>query len=134
MTRTFNNDLKFGLEKEETVRQNLITYFKEDIIKTKNKYCKYDYECLLSNNKYEVKSRRNNKHQYPTTIIPVHKVITKDDLYFVFNFIDQCCYIKYDDEIFKKFKTKLIKINRLGKYDPPTLHYEIPINLLIDIN
>ena len=55
-------------------------------------------------------------------------------LFFIFNFTDICTYIKYDETLFKTFKQKLVKIVRQGKYDPPTLHYEIPIELLIDIN
>lgn len=140
MSKLFSNDLKFGLSKEEEIRQLLIKYFKEEITNTKDlyndKYCKYDYEGI-SKTKYELKCRTNNKMKYPTTIIPIHKITnetTKYDFYFIFNFTDKCCYIKYDKKLFDTFPTKLIKLNRLDKYDPPTMHYEIPIKLLIDIN
>lgn len=141
--RSFKKDLEFGLSREESVRQLLKKYFtdEEDIINTKDLYndiyCKYDFEGVTLKTKYELKSRTNRKHQYPTTIVPVHK-ITNDtintSLYFVFNFTDKCSVIKYDEELFNKFNTRLLKIFREGKYDPPTLHYEIPVNLLIDIN
>ncbi len=142
-TRTFKNDLNFGLSKEEPVRQILKGYFKDedDIINTKDLYndiyCKYDYEGTTHKRRYEVKSRTTNKTKYPTTIIPVHKITsetTKNGLYFIFNFTDKCTFIIYDEKLFKTFKTKMMKIYRDGKYDPETLHYEIPIKLLIDMN
>lgn len=141
--RSFKNDLNFGLEKEEEVRQLLKSYFtdEEDIINTKDLYndifCKYDYEGITLHRKYEVKSRTFNKNKYSTTILPIHKInkeTIKNGLILIFNFTDKCSYIKYDKKIFKTFETKTIKIFRKGKYDPPTLHYLIPINLLIDIN
>lgn len=141
--RSFKKDLEFGLSKEEVVRQLLKKYFtdEEDILNTKDLYndiyCKYDFEGITLKTKYELKSRTNRKYQYPTTIIPVHKITTETintGLYFVFNFTDKCCIIKYDEQVFKKFNTKMFKIVREGRYDPPTLHYEIPITSLIDIN
>lgn len=143
MERSFKTDLEFGLSKEETVRQLLKKQFidEDDIINTKdlygNIYCKFDYEGTTVKRKYEVKSRTNTKYKYPTTILPVHKITLetiKTDFCIVFNFTDKCSYIMYDEELFKTFSTRLIKIYRVGKYDPPTVHYEIPVNLLIDIN
>ena len=59
MSKSFQNDLNFGLSNEEPIRQLLIKYFNEDIINTKDLYndiyCKYDYEGT-SKSKYELKS------------------------------------------------------------------------------
>lgn len=143
MSRSFKNDLEFGLSKEEPVRQLLKNYFvwDDDIINTKDlyndAYCPFDYEGTTTHKRYEVKSRTNKKDRYPTTIIPVHKITDatiKNGLYLIFNFTDKCSYIEYDVNVFSKFKTIMMKIVRQGKYDPPTLHYEIPISLLKDIN
>lgn len=143
MSRSFKNDLEFGLSKEEPVRLLLKNYFTwdKDIVNTKdlynNEYCKFDYEGITTHKRYEVKSRTNAKNKYPTTIIPVHKInddTTKNGLYLIFNFTDKCAYIEYDALVFSKFKTVMMRIIRQGKYDPPTLHYEIPITLLKDIN
>ena len=143
MERSFNKDLAFGLSKEEPVRQLLKKLFidEDDIINTKDLYgdiyCKFDYEGLTTKRKYEVKSRTNTKYKYATTILPVNKITAdtiKNGLCIVFNFTDKCSYIMYDEQAFKTFSTRLIKIYRVGKYDPPTLHYEIPVNLLIDMN
>lgn len=139
--RMKNNDIKYGLSKEEEVRLLLKKIFidDEDIINTKdlynNKYCKYDYEGLTTKRKYEVKSRTNTKYAFNTTIIPLHKITpetTNTELIFIFNFIDVCCYIKYDETLFKTFNKKNLKIWRDNKYDKMAEHYEIPINLLID--
>jgi hypothetical protein len=143
MKRSFQNDLKFGLSKEEPVRQLLKTKFteEEDIINTKDLYndefCKFDYEGITTKRRYEVKSRTNKKYQFPTTILPVHKITTettKNGLYIIFNFTDKCSYIIYDKNVFDNFETKIFKIYRDGKYDPPTLHFLIPVNILIDMN
>jgi len=143
MSRTFKKDLEFGLSKEEPVRKLLKKYFRdeEDIINTKdlynNEFCKYDYEGITTKKRYEVKSRTTKKNQYPTTILPVHKITsqtTKNGLIIIFNFTDKCSYIEYDKNIFKTFEKKTFKIIREGKYDPPTPHFLIPVDMLIDIN
>ena len=140
--KTFKEDLAYGLEREEPVRQLLKRVFndEEDIINTKDlyndDYCKFDYKGITTRRRYEVKSRTNSKDKYPTTLIPVHKITpktTKYGLILVFNFTDKCCYIKYEPELFSKFKIRTMKIFRIGKYDPPTDHYEIPISHLIDM-
>ena len=118
MLKSYFEDYKYGIAEEEKIRTLLINHF----------------ICLASNNKFELKSRRNNKNHYPTTIIPVDKVITNDNLYFIFNFIDKCCYIKYNEDQFKQFNKRIIKTNRWDKNDKPNVHYEIPVDLLVDIN
>jgi hypothetical protein len=141
--RSLKNDLAFGLSKEEPVRQKLKKVFveEEDILNTKDlyndEYCKFDYEGTTLKRRYEVKSRTNTKYKYSTTIIPVHKITpetTKNGLYLIFNFTDICSYIIYDKTLFETFNTKMMRIWRDGKYDPPCLHYEIPVNILIDMN
>jgi hypothetical protein len=141
MQRSLKKDLEFGLAQEEPVRQILKRNFTDDadIINTKDlyndEYCKYDYEGITTKRRYEVKSRTNKKYQFATTILPVHKITTettKNGLYIIFNFTDKCSYIIYDKNVFSKFDTKIFKIYRDGKYDPPTLHYMIPVNLLTD--
>ena len=133
MERSLVNDVKFGMENEIMVIDILRQKWCEELIeKTPNKYCKYDFEsekCI-----WEVKSRRNTKNKYPTTIIPEHKLIDNPkDYYFVFYFTDVCSYIKYDKELFDTFKRNQIRCWRKGGNPNPVLHIEIPINKLIDI-
>jgi hypothetical protein len=138
MERSLNNDLTFGLAKEDEVLEKIKTFFKDDIKNTKeiynNQFCKWDYEGSTGI-KYEVKSRRNTKGKYPTTIIPVHKFINDSDKYIcLFNFLDGLTYIEYDKEEFNKFEVKNVITYRAGIIDKPLPHFHIPISKLISIN
>jgi len=129
MIRSLGNDLKFGLSREQQVIDRLKSHFgDETILKTQDKFCLYD--AIGKDFKYEIKSRRNRKTAYPTTIIPCHKAIP--NTIFVFNFTDCMCYIKYDVELFKTFTTQMIYADRYNA-TPPSLHFHIPISHLIDI-
>jgi hypothetical protein len=136
MKRNFQDDLKYGLSRENAVMLKLRQHFADESIKNtkelyNDEYCGWDYESL-GGLKWEVKSRRCCLKTYPTTILPVHKGEWggNKDLYFCFNFVDGLYYIPYDATLFNTFSTRMMKIERAGKYDPPTLHYEIPISLL----
>jgi hypothetical protein len=133
MTRSITNDLAFGANNEIKVIDIIKKHWKDDTItKTSNKYCKYDFES--DNCIWELKSRRNTKTQYPTTIIPVHKLIDiPKDYYFVFYFTNICSYIKYDKDLFETFKRKDVRCFRQGGNSNPIPHIEIPIDLLVDI-
>jgi hypothetical protein len=137
--RSLRNDLKFGLLKEIDIVPTIQGNWNDEIniMNTKEKYddeyYPYDFESD-SLTSWEVKSRRITKHHYPTTIIPVHKIRNVETpQYFIFNFTDKCCYIKYDAEVFKTFTTRMIKVERFGGNPNPVNHYEIPINKLIDL-
>lgn len=133
MRRNFNDDLAYGLARENAVMLRLRQHFADETIRNtkdiyNDEYCGWDYESL-GGLKMEVKSRRNCLKTYPTTILPVHKAQEKGSI-FCFNFIDGLYYIAYDPDLFATFKTKMMCIQRAGKYDPPTLHWEIPVELL----
>lgn len=144
--RSFKTDLEFGLNKEEEMINKIKQQFpfEKDIKNTKdlynNIYCSYDYEGMTHNSRFELKSRTCKKDAYKTTIIPVHKINDistgngEKDLYCIFNFTDFVTYIKYDKKLFDKFEKKTYKIQREGRYDPATLHYEIPTALLLNFN
>jgi len=138
MKRNFNDDLAYGLARENAVMLRLRQHYNDESIKNtkdlyNDEYCGWDYESL-GGSKWEVKSRRCSLRNYPTTIIPVHKAETTGTLYFCFNFTDGLYQIAYDPVLFATFGTRMMKIVREGKYDPPTLHWEIPINLLSAVN
>ena len=129
-------DLSFGLEREEYILKLLkINWTNEEIKNTKELYgefCTYDYEAP-DGTSWELKSRRNRKAQYPTTILPVHKVRdVETKQVFVFNFTDKTCYIEYDKELFSQFKKSIINANRQTGTNNNGLHYEIPVHLLHD--
>lgn len=137
--RSKANDLKYGLAQEDGVLKILQHNWKEEIniqntkVRYNNEMHKFDFESD-SGTKWELKSRRNTKTKYSTTIIPMHKLIQTDNtFYFVFNFTDKCCYIQYDPDVFKTFKTTMLRCFRQGDHYNPIPHYEIPITLLKDL-
>lgn len=142
--RHFQDDLKYGLQKEMGVMEKLKVYFNDDTItNTKELYgdnfCRWDFESKGTGIKWELKSRRNKKHTYPTTLLPCHKTegsgakTTDGKIYYVFEFTDELCFLEYDAHLFNSFDTRMIKVYRNGRYDPPTLHYLIPVNILNSI-
>jgi hypothetical protein len=132
--RSLKNDLAFGLSKEN-IENILKANFNEEFKNTKelynDEYYPYDFEGLTTNMSVEMKSRRNSKNQYPTTIIPTHKVRNTDKKQvFVFNFTDEICYIEYSKEIFDKYNKRDITTYREGAIDIPKPHFLIPISHL----
>lgn len=128
--RTFKEDYKFGKEKEEDKQliEKLKNHFNDDLKKTDKKFCKWDYE---GNNIYELKSRTNKLLTFPTTIIPLDKVIEGKNQYFIFNFTDKIGYIKYDKNIFNSFELKPFKRNQRADFnDKEKLYYFIPVDKL----
>lgn len=137
--RSFKNDLMFGLEKELEVIDMLKLNWEEevDIRNTKdiynNKHYIYDFEAN-SGTSWELKSRRCNKHTYPTTIVPVSKIrMTDKKQIFVFNFADACCSLDYDKDLWDTFLIKDVMTYRFGIVDKPKPHYHIPVELLTDL-
>lgn len=143
MLRTRANDLAMGLANETKLLGMLKFHFcrkygENDLINTKDiydQYHKYDWEGSTNGTHFEMKSRRNRKRAYPTTIIPVDKVRpTEKKQVFIFHFTDATCYIEYDKKIFDSFVRSSRTTERDGMWDIPKLHYEIPIGLLIDLD
>ena len=123
-------DIKFGINAENKVINRLKVHFEDEIIKTTDKYCRTD---AIGKKRYEIKTRRNKKRAYPTTIITVDKIAHND--VFVFNFSDKLCYIEYDKDKFEKYEIKPQFYERDGVIDPYTgLHLHIPIDDLMDID
>lgn len=143
MFRTRASDLAMGLANETKVigllKHHLCKrYGEDDLINTKDiydQYHKYDWEGSTNGTHFEMKSRRNTKRAYPTTIIPVDKVRpTEKKQVFIFHFTDKTCYIEYDKKIFDGFVRSSRTTERDGVWDKPKLHYEIPVGLLIDLD
>ena len=138
MMRSKKNDLKFGMAREVEVLEICKKYFKDDSIKNtkeiyNDEYCVYDYEGE-DGTTYEVKSRRNKKNAYDTTLLPVHKIRKTDSKQnFIINFTDACCYIAYDEALFKTFYIGNVFYSRQGAANNPVPHYHIPVSKLITI-
>lgn len=135
--KKLQDDLDYGLPKENPVIDTLKKWFEEEITKSTYQYCPHDG--FSKTTEYEIKSRRNRYNQYPTTIIPCSKIrnMKRDRLVFVFNFTDGLYYIQYDKEKFAKYEIKMVEAVRkrggvIGKNLEP--HFFIPIGDLTHIN
>jgi len=128
-------DYKFGEEHENSTHQVLNDFFVCDFEKT-DKYATFDFTDEKEMVHIELKTRRNTKHQYPTTMMPYSKVrkglvcVSKGyRVYFVFKFIDQLCYYELLEQ-----NTNYIQKNRCGRKDRGKREYNdyymIPITVL----
>ena len=125
------NDLAWGIPQEPTVITCLASHFQEDIKKETSQYSKWDASSPTT--KYEIKSRRNQYNQYPTTIIPVDKTEVEGRLVFVFNFTDGLYYIVYEKKKFEKYEIRDIPAFRAGGKKTLKPHYMIDIEDLTEI-
>jgi len=138
---SFENDYKTGKSSEDIVYE-LLKQCKtlKKLKKAKDMYCKYDFynnDCEI-----ELKTRNNTFDKYPTTLMPVSKVIRDKDhkktIIFMFKFNEDTedikqsiYYIKYDVNEFENIKRIQFKRNpRLGITDKVQEYFEIPTNRL----
>lgn len=138
--RSFQNDMKFGMKGETAIHSKISQHFSgmglirntKDIYN--DPYYRYDYEAA-DGTSFELKTRRNSKTAYPTTIVPASKIVPdcKNRQFFVFVFTDCCCKIEYNKEIWDKFRVTDVVTYRYGREDRPTPHYHIPISHLLEM-
>jgi len=126
----FEQDYRFGIEQQSKVLPLLKEYFGRDIKEEIAKWSKYDFyddQAL-----YELKTRKIRKRDYPTTLMTCNKVCTNEkDLFFVFNFSDELCYIPYNEEFFRAFEKR--PYSRIdAEYDKKD-YFFIPIDKLTTI-
>jgi hypothetical protein len=128
-----NSDLQMGELNENKNIDDLSSFFKTIFIKDKNKYAIIDWSNQSNTIYLELKSRRLNHNDYPTTIIGINKInYCKDPTktyYFAFSFLDGLYFIKYDKDLFKTFQIKKQQI----KYRSDVGHIEIKENIHIPI-
>ena len=127
----FMRDYQFGKQQELLLLPRLNEFFKDEIVPTKDKYHKYDFEgkeCV-----YEMKSRTCCFETYPTTILPADKVITDKKQIFLFNFTNGLYYIEYNQEQWKDIEIASFRRFRIGVNDKEKPYYHIPTTLLKQI-
>jgi hypothetical protein len=131
-----NIDIKFGEEKENDLKSKLETYFKCKLEKT-NKCHLFDYIDEQNKILIELKSRRNTKMKYPTTMIGYNKILESIKkikegytIYYIFNFTDKLSFYK-----FEKDNNDYHSIGGRKDRGRPEFkkYYFIPVNLLTDI-
>jgi len=135
----YQKDYNFGIKKEKELKPKIEEFFKIDLIKTIGKYNLFDF--TGKDTYIELKSRKNTKEQYPTTIIGCNKIKKADELVkkgnrviFIFNFTNSLDYWEYKDyNSIKDYNTRIICRNdRPGHKGSDYL--EIPIIDLLNIS
>ena len=123
-------DINYGVKNEDEIFKILKNKFK-DLKKSENKYSHFDF--YNDSNLIELKTRRNSKNAYPTTMIGMNKINfflnSNDTCYAFFSFTDGLYYIVINDDIIKK-----CNINNGGRCDRGYIENNkylfIPVDLL----
>jgi hypothetical protein len=129
----YNIDKEYGKEQENKSEDYIKNYFKQTTLKKLSRFNKFDFEGDTA--LFEVKTRRNNYKDYPTTMIGYNKILhaqnCEQDVYFIFQYLDGNYYYKY-------CKDETFEIKKGGRFDrgrPETdYYYYIPIEKLIKID
>ena len=122
-------DYTFGKQHEEKILKDISHFFNDSIVPTSDTYSKYDFEG--KNYIYELKSRTCKLGTYPTTLLPVDKVIKTRKQIFLFHFTDGLYYIeKNSDDDFKDIEIASFRRFRIGVNDKEKPYYHIPTTLL----
>jgi hypothetical protein len=127
----FENDYQYGIKQESNVYSSLQEYFGSTLEKSSNKWSKFDF--YDDSSTYEMKTRKNKKTTYPTTMITANKSVQIDGkkLIFIFNFTDELCYIPFDSDEFSHFEKRMF--SRANLEHDEKEHYYIPIEKLTTI-
>ncbi len=128
------SDCLLGRQGEIKNLQRIKDYFSDDIEELSYKYNQYDFKSTKTNTMYELKTRRNNYNEYPTTIIGKDKINENYNNIFIFGFNnDELYYIKYDKELFKQFEVNYFRRYDRGNMDKKKEYIFIPIEFLTKI-
>lgn len=101
----YQGDYLFGTKNQVNIFPILKQHFGDDLLMTPEQYAKYDF--YTGSAYFELKTRKNRKAQYPTTLLTCNKILDCDkDQYFIFHFTDELCYIKYEKTLFDTFQRK----------------------------
>ena len=128
---TYEADRSMGIKNEQILLPKLCLFFKDTIVNSSKRYSIFDYSGT-DGTKYELKSRRNTKTRYYTTLMPCHKVIPDTKQYFVIRFTDKDCYIEYDKAKFDLYEKQMMIDQRAGMNNKEREHFLIPIADLTD--
>lgn len=126
----YQSDLKFGFTNEMLILPKLSQFFKKELQPT-TRYVKWDF-IDEDGTIYELKSRRCSMKQYPTTLMPVDKVIDGKEQYFIFSYTDKIAYIKYDKKKFELYRVEQL-VDTRGFLPKTVSHYHIPVAELLEI-
>lgn len=121
----------FGTQSQKQCHSELLK-LNPNLKEIKNKFAPFDFVDDTNTVFVELKTRRNKRTQYDTTMVPeskIKKIVDGNTYYFCFKFTDGLYYIQYDKQIFDNFEVK-----KGGRYDRGKPEIEsyvyIPIELL----
>lgn len=126
---SYKNDYETGKKNEDIVLTKINSFFNDNIIKSSERYTRYDYKG--DKYYYELKTRNNNFNTYSTTMIPYNKIMTNKKQIFLFDFKDGLYYIEYIPDVFIDFELKhFVRNQRIDYNDKMSMYYFIPIEKL----
>jgi hypothetical protein len=127
-------EYNFGIQSQKD-NINLLRQLVPNIIEIEDTFAPFDFRDEDNTIFIELKTRRNTKDKYPTTMVPLSKIQKIDPqytYYFAFKFTDGLYYIQYNKELFDTFEVKVS-----GRNDRGIPEYEnyifIPVNLLLPL-
>jgi len=131
MSRSYKKDYALGKKGEKEVLPTIRQYFGRDIVKSVNRYEKFDFKDDI--HKYELKCRDACSTTYDTTIIASDKICP--NMIFLFKFYDGLYYIKYDKTVFDNYEKRLfVRFERDDYIDIEKFYIFIPVSDLQKIN
>lgn len=134
--QAFNRDYQYGRQSEYSSLPTIRRYFNDDTINIHDdRYSRYDYVSAAFGTKYELKTRRLKHNAFPTTLLPLGKILAENPTgsVFLFKFSDGLYFITYDRKVFSGFQiATLCRQDRFG-YDTAQEYIFIPVNLLTEI-
>jgi hypothetical protein len=129
-----NNDIVYGLNEENNIKNILENHFNIKLKKPKDKFKSYDLKG--KNIRIEIKSRKIKSTQYPTTFLCnsklkyYNKKIKRFNKKYiiVFNYLDEIKIIEFNDDLYN-LPLKKIRISRGDLVE----NIEIPVKSLTTI-
>lgn len=135
-TNLLKKDIEFGKNNESKLKSKIETFFKCNLHHT-NKNNIFDF---IDNDKkilIELKTRKNTKMKYPTTMIGYNKIVESINkikngwtIYYIFNFTDKLTYYKFEKDNSKYHSMGGRKDRGRPEFKK---YYFIPVELLSDI-
>ena len=135
-TNLLKKDIEFGKNNESKLKSKIETFFKCNLHHT-NKNNVFDF---IDNDKkilIELKTRKNTKLKYPTTMIGYNKIVESIEkikngwtIYYIFNFTDKLTYYKFEKDNNEYHSIGGRKDRGRSEFKK---YYFIPVELLSDI-
>jgi len=136
VVKSKENDLNYGLQREEKLKDIIERCFGRKLIHSHYKYSCFDYYDKRKHFVFEIKNYRYAYDKYKTEIIGCNKGLS-DNAIFIFQHEDKdIFFIRYNKILFESFNTRYIsvpyRINSVLCWDIPKQYLtKIDINNLI---